>query len=92
MHRKRLRRPPIQRLGKECHRSKAKKLRNVERAGSLALHAEQETSPFGLMRQTLLVRTKMDRDWLGADVPDKRDVFPLILADHVVCSQTVNCR
>lgn len=71
---------------------KQKKLRNVERAGSLALHTEQETSPFGLIRQTLLVRTEMDRDWLGADVPDRRDVFPLILADHVVCSQTVNCR
>ncbi len=66
---------------------KQKILRNVERAGSLALHTEQETGPFGLIRQALLVRaeTEMDRDWLGTDVLDRRDVFPLIRADHVVC-------
>ena len=64
---------------------KQKILRNVERAGSLALYIEQETGPFGLLRRALLVRTEMDRDWLGADVPDRRNVFPLIRADHVVC-------
>jgi len=31
---------------------KQKILRNVERAGSLALHIEQETSPFGLIGPT----------------------------------------